>query len=246
MRVPLHRPGFPKGIILAVGILLVMGLNQPVGAAPSQPALPPMPESPPFRLPFAEAPGPSTWYVIQFYGNTQSAFRWRAKWYEAGQGLHFGLDFAAACGTEVVAIGDGVIVGIDDRQRGSGPHNLLILHDNDYVSLYGHLLEPPALYLGKRVERGEVVALSGDPDLTCTSRPHLHLEIRDSRYGFAYNPVLFIEADWDSLALFGPTSGFQRDLDHPRRWVTPYDQPTVDFWGPMLNDYEHAWPPDWY
>lgn len=201
---------------------------------------------PPFILPFAEAPGPSTWYLTQYYGNTQSAYHWRIRYYEAGQGLHFGLDFAARCGTEVVAIGDGEVVGIDVRQRGSGPHNLLIYHEEENVtSLYGHLLEAPVLYIGQSIEQGQVVALSGDPDLSCTSRPHLHLEIRSRRYSKAYNPVDFIDTDWDTLALFGPSHGFQRDLKNPRRWVSAYDQPEVDFWEPMLNDYDQPWPPDW-
>ncbi|MGF1503951.1 MAG: M23 family metallopeptidase [Anaerolineae bacterium] len=196
-----------------------------------------------FILPFTDPPGPSTWYVVQFYGNTQGAYRNRVNWYQAGQGLHFGVVFAARCGTPVVAVGEGEIVGIDDLKRGAGPHNLLIEHPNGYVSLYGHLLEAPQLYIGQTVEQGQVVGLSGDPDGSCTSRPHLHLEIRSVGYGYAYNPLDFIEADWDSLALFGPSSGFQRDLNAPHRWQTLADQPSVDFWGPMLNEYDRPWPP---
>ena len=59
----------------------------------------------PFGLPFADPPGPSTWLLVQAYGNTTTAFRWRLSQYGAGQGLHFGLDFSARCGTTVVAIG---------------------------------------------------------------------------------------------------------------------------------------------
>ena len=66
----------------------------------------------PFGLPFAEPPGPATWFLIQPYGNTVGAYYNRVTWYGNGQGLHFGVDFAAPCGTEVVAIGDGVVVKI--------------------------------------------------------------------------------------------------------------------------------------
>ena len=121
----------------------------------------------------------------------------------------------------------------------------VIMHPNGYASLYGHLLQRPDLQVGQQVKKGEPIALTGDPDLTCTSRPHLHLEIRDASYGYAYNPIPLIEADWDSLALFGPSGGFERNLDNPRRWVTPEDQPVVDFGGPPLNDYARPWPPDW-
>ncbi len=202
--------------------------------------------APPFGLPFSIPPGPSTWYVIQFYGNTQSSYVWRHQWYGAGQGMHFGVDFAARCGTEVVAIGDGIVTKVDAGEHGAGPHNLMIIHpDEGYASFYGHLLEAPLLLEGQGVRRGQVIGLTGDPDLTCTSRPHLHLEIRDLSYWRAFNPIPLIDADWESLALFGPLRPFQRDLDNPRRWVTPSDQPTISFGGDMLNDYEHPWPPDW-
>jgi murein DD-endopeptidase MepM/ murein hydrolase activator NlpD len=202
---------------------------------------------PPFGLPFKTPPGPSTWLLGQLYGNTTSAYLFRTVWYAAGQGLHFGLDFAAPCGTEVVAIGDGVVVKIDAREHGAGPHNLLIRHqEQGYVSLYGHLLRRPRLDIGQRVRRGEIIGLSGDPDETCTSRPHLHLEVRNLTYTVAYNPVLLIDADWDSLALVGQFgAGFQRDLRFPRRWQFMDDQPEVQFGGPLLNDYPAPWPPAW-
>jgi len=92
-----------------------------------------------------------------------------------------------------------------------------------------------------------VVAKVGDPDETCTSRPHLHLEIRNTGlYNHAYNPILLIDADWDTLALVGPFGrSFARDLGDPRRWQRLDDQPEVDFWGPRLNDYANPWPLDW-
>lgn len=201
----------------------------------------------PFRLPFASPPGPSTWYLVQPYGNTTGAYYWRATTYRAGQGLHFGIDFSAPCGTPIVAIGAGIVSKVDAAYHGSLPHNLMIDHPQlGYASFYGHLLERPNLKVGQQVERGEVIALSGDPDATCRSRPHLHLEIRDLTYAHAYNPVLLIDADWDSLALISPYGrGFARDLDNPRRWQFMDDQPQVTFGGPLLNDYANPWPLDW-
>jgi hypothetical protein len=203
--------------------------------------------SPPFGLPFDTPPGPSTWLISQLYGNTTSAYLFRNVWYAAGQGLHFGLDFSAPCGTPVVAIGDGVVVKVDAQEHGAGPHNLLIHHEPlGYVSLYGHLLERPRLNVGQQVRRGEVIGLSGDPDETCTSRPHLHLELRNPGYNRAYNPVLLIDADWDSLMLAGPSGeSFQRDLRYPRQWQFMDEQPDVQFGGPLRNDYAIPWPPAW-
>lgn len=201
----------------------------------------------PFRLPFDTPPGPSTWLVGQLYGNTTGAYRWRRVMYGAGQGLHFGIDFSARCGTPVVAIGDGVVAKVDAAQHGAGPHNLLIEHPNNTTSLYGHLLERPALEVGQPVTKGQAIGLTGDPDLTCSSRPHLHLEVREARtLSRAFNPVTLIEADWDSLMLAGPFQrGFERDLDNPRRWQFADDQPEVRFGGNIVNDYASPWPPDW-
>ncbi|MCC6904739.1 MAG: M23 family metallopeptidase [Anaerolineae bacterium] len=232
------RTSIPVLLLLSTAILLA-----PDGAAQAAP--PGQTPRPPFGLPLEGPPGAGRWVVGQFYGNTQGAYRYREEWYRAGQGLHFGVDFSVRCGTPVLAIGDGEVSGIDRMERGAGPHNLLIYHPEGYISLYGHLLEAPAAYIGMPVKRGQVVAFSGDPDGTCASRPHLHLEIRSLDHGIAYNPVMLIDADWQTLALIGPRSSFETDLAEPRRWQTIADQPTVDFWAGPLNHYARPWPPDW-
>jgi murein DD-endopeptidase MepM/ murein hydrolase activator NlpD len=205
----------------------------------------PAPERP-FSLPFADPPGPDTWFLGQPYGNTTGAYRQRRTTYGASGGIHFGVDLAARCGTEIVAIADGVVFAIDGP-FGSPPHNLMIDHPAlGYASLYGHLLEPPNLTLGQIVKRGEVVALSGDSFETCDRRPHLHLEIRDLNHVRKYNPTLLIAANWDNLALFGSFGrSFQYDLTDPRKWQSLYDQPEVFTGGPIVNDFAETWPPDW-
>ncbi len=196
----------------------------------------------PFGLPFAEPPGLGTWYVAQAFGNTTYAYAERANIYRSGQGLHMGLDLAAACGTQVVSIGDGMVRSVDGP-GGAPPHNLMIDHENGYVSFYGHLLELPSVEVGQRVSRGEVVALSGDMYSSCTASPHLHVEIRDVSLGRVLNPVDFIDADWHGLLLLGAgRPPYQRDLDSPRRWQALDDQPVIELGGSLLNDYARAWP----
>ena len=194
----------------------------------------------PFVLPVASPPGTGTWLFGQAYGNTIGAYLQGSNWYEAGQRLHFGLDLSMPCGTEIVAVGDGTVAFVDDLGFGSGPHNLLIRHDAEgVISLYGHLLARPALNPGDVVTRGQVVGVSGDPDLTCQSRPHLHLEIRSLDYFTTYNPLDYIDANAHALAIAGPFRFplFQQDLDNARRWMDLYDQPNVTFGGPPLNGY---------
>lgn len=224
-----------RRLALASILLLISVLSLPAAAQDA---------SKPFSLPVAGPPGPNTWLLGQAYGNTAGAYLRGDEWYRAGQRLHFGIDLSMRCGTTLVAIGDGEVVAVDDLTFGSAPHNLLIRHDAGYVSLYGHLLERPALAVGQRVTRGQAVGLSGDPDLTCESRPHLHLEIRSLNYRTAYNPAALIDAPWDTLALIGPFSYplFQQDLDNARRWLTQTDQPEVAFGGAALNNYAATFP----
>jgi len=200
----------------------------------------------PFQLPFAEPSGPDTWLMAQPYGNTTGAYRQRFTTYGASGGIHFGLDLAAPCGTEVVAIADGVVFAVDGP-FGSPPHNLMIDHPElGYASMYGHLLEAPDLVPGQRVKQGEVIALTGDSAETCYLRPHLHLEIRDLNHIRKYNPFTLIEANWDNLAMIGSDGrDFARDLDEPRKWQSLYDQPEARTAGPILNDFDNPWPLDW-
>jgi murein DD-endopeptidase MepM/ murein hydrolase activator NlpD len=202
-------------------------------------------DGPPFSLPFTDPPGPNTWLYNQHYGNTTQSFNFGDVWYQFGQGMHFGVDFEAPCGTPVHAIADGVVVVVDASGFGAGPHNLVLDHPGTgYTSLYGHLLEPPALTRGQEVKRGEQIGLSGDPDGSCGSRPHLHLEIRSSDFQTAYDPVPFFDVNWHMLISIGPNNtGFQQDLDTPHRWMKIEDQPDIHFSGNILNDYLHPWPP---
>jgi hypothetical protein len=207
----------------------------------------------PFILPMLAPPGPQTWLLGQPYGNTIGAYLRGDQWYSAGQRLHFGLDFSMPCNSPLVAIGDGEVVFIDDLGFGSAPHNLLIRHDAGFVSLYGHLIDRAPVTVGQRVVAGEIVAYSGDPDLTCTSRPHLHFELRSLDYQTTYNPVEYIDANWDMLSNIGSFRYpvFQQDLDNPRRWMSLDDQPEVVFGGRALNlyaapypDYRQSQPPE--
>jgi len=200
----------------------------------------------PFQLPFVAPPGLETWLMAQPYGNTSGAYRQRFTTYGASGGIHFGLDLSAPCGTEIVAIADGIVFAVDGP-FGSPPHNLMIDHPQfGYASMYGHLREAPNLKPGQVVKQGQVVALSGDTGETCYSRPHLHLEIRDLDHLTKYNPTLLIAANWDNLALIGSSGrDFARDLADPRKWQSLYDQPEARTGGPIVNDFEYAWPFDW-
>jgi hypothetical protein len=219
---------------LLFGLFSPIPLTQPTHA-----------QTKPFIFPVAAPPGPASWLFGQPYGNTIGAFVRGADWYDAGQRLHFGIDVSMPCDTPLVAIGDGEVIFVDDLGFGSGPHNLLIRHAAEgVISLYGHLLDRPLVVPGQFVTAGQEVARSGDPDVTCDSRPHLHLEIRSLDYFTAYNPVDYIAADWHTLLLIGSFRypNFQQDLDNARRWMSVDDQPAVVFGGRALNNYAAPFP----
>lgn len=236
----------------AVLVVAVIVLGGQFGSRPVQAQEPVTQDDPPqlverpFRLPFAQPSGLETWLMAQPYGNTTGAYSQRYTTYGASGGIHFGIDLSAPCATEIVAIADGIVFAIDGP-FGSPPHNLMIDHPQfGYASMYGHLLEAPALQPGQEVKQGQVVALVGDSGGICYRRAHLHLEIRDLNHIRKYNPLTLIEADWDNLALTGSDGrAFMRDLAEPRKWQTLYDQPEVQTGGPIVNDFAATWPFDW-
>lgn len=200
----------------------------------------------PLIMPMAAPAGPSTWLFGQAYGNTVGAYNFGTQWYSAGQGLHFGVDISMPCGTPLVAAADGEVIYADNLAFGAGPHNLILRHPQlGITTLYGHLLDRPPVREFQPVQQGQIVGYSGDPDVTCDSRPHLHFEVRSLDYRTAYNPVDYIEANWHALAAVGPFNlpMFQQDFANPRRWMSLEDQPPVAFGGARLNAYAFTWPP---
>ena len=89
---------------------------------------------------------------------------------------HHGLDYAAATGTPVSAIGDGTVL-FAGHQGAYG--NLIILrHRNGYKTYYGHLSNlGKGIKTGVQVDQGRVIGYVGATGLA--TGPHLHYEMRN-------------------------------------------------------------------
>ncbi len=98
--------------------------------------------------------------------------------------LHSGVDYAAPLGTPVVASASGTV--IHKGWKGGHPtpkgntggygYTVMIRHANGYKTLYGHLSAfARNLYVGKKVEQGEVIGYVGSTGWS--TGPHLHYTI---------------------------------------------------------------------
>lgn len=84
---------------------------------------------------------------------------------------HHGIDYAAAKGTPVVAIGDGQIIFAG--WKGGYGNCIEIRHPNNYISRYGHLSRFHVR--GGRVHQGQRIGYVGATGLA--TGPHLHFEM---------------------------------------------------------------------
>jgi len=90
---------------------------------------------------------------------------------------HHGIDYAAATGTPVSAVGDGKITFAG--RKGAYGNLIIITHNNGYKTYYGHLSRfRKGIRQGIRVKQGDLIGYVGATGLA--TGPHLHYEMRRS------------------------------------------------------------------
>jgi len=100
--------------------------------------------------------------------------------------LHQGIDLAAPAGTEVYAAGDGIVTEIgNDAIYGN---YIIIKHDNNWASLYGHL-QRVGTTLRMKVRSGTIIGWVGSTGQS--TGPHLHFELRQNGRAQDPNKLLF-------------------------------------------------------
>ena len=101
------------------------------------------------------------------------------------QDFHNGLDFAGKRGSEVIAVGDGVVSWAGKK---SGYGKLIeINHGNGYATRYGHN-QSHMVAVGDTVKKGQQIALMGSTGRS--TGPHVHFEVLHN--GKKVNPSEFI------------------------------------------------------
>ena len=100
---------------------------------------------------------------------------------------HKAIDIAVPYGTPVLAADNGVVIKSGYSTIGYGGR-IVIDHNNDYLTLYGHLAQA-MVEEGEVVKKGQVIGLVGSTGYS--SGPHLHLELRD--FGYLIDPRTLLE-----------------------------------------------------
>ncbi|MFI6084760.1 M23 family metallopeptidase [Streptomyces sp. NPDC051217] len=103
-------------------------------------------------------------------------------------GSHSGVDFRAASGTSVVAVGAGTVV--EAGWGGAYGNNIVIRMNDGTYTQYGHL-SSIGVSIGRSVASGEPIGLSGSTGNS--TGPHLHFEARTTaEYGSDIDPVAYL------------------------------------------------------
>jgi murein DD-endopeptidase MepM/ murein hydrolase activator NlpD len=102
--------------------------------------------------------------------------------------MHYGIDITVPRGTPVVATADGIIK-YTGRKGGYGITVEVRHPESGYITRYTHLSKiPKTTRRGRTVQRGDVIAFSGNTGRS--TAPHVHYEILDAS-GRQVNPIDF-------------------------------------------------------
>ena len=131
----------------------------------------------PFRKTAGEMYSPKQGAPVQLGGKWQwplDSVEISSPYGERGQKFHQGVDLRAKKGTPVHAASKGVVVYVGSKIRGYG-RMIVLKHDDGFYTVYAHHSKNIAK-AGQKVEKGEVIALSGSSGHSHGA--HLHFELR--------------------------------------------------------------------
>ena len=100
--------------------------------------------------------------------------------------MHWGMDFSAKTGVEVLATADGLVEVSENQYGGYGKH-IKIRHNDDCQTFYAHMNEL-MVSVGNKVKMGDVIGTVGSTGKS--TAPHLHYAV--IKYDEHVNPVNYI------------------------------------------------------
>ncbi|WP_030728993.1 LysM peptidoglycan-binding domain-containing M23 family metallopeptidase [Streptomyces sp. NRRL S-237] len=157
-------------------------------AAPAQPEAAAEPEA---QAP--AAPQSAAGFVAPVGGGISTQYKVAGAMWSSG--YHTGVDFIAAMGTTVKAVGAGTVVSAG--WSGSYGNEIVIRHADGKYSQYAHLSQL-SVSSGQSVTAGQAIGLSGSTGNS--TGPHLHFEIRTTpSYGSDMDPIAYLRAKGASL-----------------------------------------------
>lgn len=187
-----------------------------------------VPDSNPHSTPGAVVP-PST--SSGWIRPVSGAYRSAGTWYYPGGGVHLGYDFAAAIGTPILAVGNGVVLksangcptvgGLGSRcgsqfggSTGGGNQVYLLtkINGNLYAIKYLHMMVNSPIATGTIVMAGQQIGRLGSSGNS--SGPHCHVEI--FYLGGANNFTAYAQ-NWNGDLSFGAgwgAAGIRSSCDH--------------------------------
>jgi len=103
--------------------------------------------------------------------------------------VHDGIDIAAAIGTAVLAVSDGVVEAVfADDLYGT---TIIIAHSGELRSVYSNLAAEPSVSAGDTVSAGQIIASVGTTAICeANEAPHLHFSMNVS--GESANPLDYL------------------------------------------------------
>ncbi|MCP3906665.1 MAG: M23 family metallopeptidase [Oceanicoccus sp.] len=118
-------------------------------------------------------------------GWMSSNFGLRADPFTGRKAMHEGVDFAGKLGSEIVAVGSGVVTWSGDRY---GYGRLVeIVHGNGFMTRYAHNMENK-VEVGDIVKKGQTISLMGSSGRS--TGPHVHFEVY--KHGRPVDPATYI------------------------------------------------------
>ena len=129
---------------------------------------------------------PFKYRITQLFGENP-------QWYPLTNG-HNGIDWGLPMRTKIFATLPGTVIRVASDPNGYGNH-IRIKHDNNLMSLYGHLDENnfSLVQVDDHVRTGQHIGFSGNTGRS--TGPHLHYEVRRGNKAFDTQSFLVTQVD---------------------------------------------------